>query len=51
MYVGFIGKAEGKRSIRKRRKEDNIEMGFKQIGCEGVDWTHLVSIWTSREPF
>jgi hypothetical protein len=32
MYIGFIGKAEGKRSIRKPRKK-----GFKQLGCEGVD--------------
>jgi hypothetical protein len=51
MYIGFIGKAEGKGSIRKPRIGDNIEKGFKQIGCEGVDWIHLLSIRISREPF
>jgi hypothetical protein len=35
---------EGKRTLGRprRRWEDNIRMGLREIGWEGVDWMHLV---------
>jgi hypothetical protein len=38
-----VGKLGGKRPlVRPRlRREDNISMGRKEIGSEGVDWIHL----------
>jgi hypothetical protein len=42
-YSSLIGKPEGKRPLRrpKRRWEDNIRIGLKKIGWEGVDWMYL----------
>jgi hypothetical protein len=34
----LIGKLTGR---PRHRWEDNIKMGFKEIGCEGVNWSHL----------
>ena len=36
----LVGKPEGKRPLRRPRYwwEDNINIGNKEIGCEGVDW-------------
>jgi hypothetical protein len=38
-----VGKPEGKRSLGrpKCKKEDDIKMDFREIGCEGVGWIHL----------
>jgi hypothetical protein len=40
----LIGKPEGKRLLRRprRRWDDNIRMGRREIGWEGVDWMHPV---------
>jgi hypothetical protein len=37
-------KSEGKRQIGRHRCrwEDNIRMGLREIGWEGVHWIHLV---------
>ena len=39
VYRVLVGKPEGKRPLgrRRRRWEDNIKMGFQEVGC-GV-WT------------
>jgi hypothetical protein len=38
-----VGKPEGRRSIERPRGnwEDNIEISFKEIGWEGMDWIDL----------
>jgi hypothetical protein len=42
--VIFVGKPKGKRPLRKprRRWEDNIEMGLRDIGWGGKVWINLV---------
>jgi hypothetical protein len=42
-YKMSIGKPDGKRPflIRRRGWEDNTRMNLKEIGLEGVNWTHL----------
>jgi hypothetical protein len=44
VYVILVGKPEGKSPLGrpKRRWKDNIKMGLREIGLEGVDWIHLV---------
>jgi len=38
----FGGKPEGKPLGRPRRRwEDNIKMGLKEVGCGGMDWIEL----------
>jgi len=38
-----VGKPEGMRSLGRprRRWEDNIKMGLKEVGCGGMDWIEL----------
>jgi hypothetical protein len=42
-YKILVGKAEGKRPLRKprRRWEDNIKMDLREIGWGGMDWIDL----------
>jgi hypothetical protein len=42
--VGFEGKPEGKRTLRRTRHrwEDNIKMDLQDVGCGGVEWIELV---------
>jgi hypothetical protein len=42
-YRVLVGKPEGKKSLGRSRHrwEDNIEMDFKEIEWEGVDWINL----------
>jgi len=42
-YRVLVGKPEGKRSLRRHRSrwEDNIKVGFQEMGCEGENWTDL----------
>jgi hypothetical protein len=44
-----IGKPEGKRliGIRRRGWEDNIKIDLGDIEWRGVDWIHLLRIWTN----
>jgi hypothetical protein len=37
----LVGRPEEKRSLGRRRWEDNIRMDLRGIWWEGVDWTHL----------
>jgi hypothetical protein len=39
----LVGTPEGKSPLDRlrRRWEDNIEVGTKEVGWESVDWTHL----------
>jgi len=43
VYRVLVGKPEGKRPLGRprRRGENNIEMDFQEVGCEGMDWTSL----------
>jgi hypothetical protein len=42
-YKILVVKPEGKRSLVRpgRRWECNIRINLKEIGWEGVEWTHL----------
>ena len=39
----MVGNPEGKRPLGRprRRWEDNIKMGFQEVGCRGMDWIEL----------
>jgi hypothetical protein len=41
-YNIFVGKPEGKRPLGRHRHrwENIIRMNLREIGWEGVDWTH-----------
>jgi hypothetical protein len=39
LYRVLVRKPEGKRP--RRRWEDNIKMGFQEVGCGSVDWMEL----------
>jgi hypothetical protein len=43
-YRILVGKPEAKRPIARRsdRWEVNIKMNVQEIGCEDVDWVHMV---------
>jgi hypothetical protein len=43
MYKVLVGKPEGKRPLGRprRRWEDGIRMGLREIGLGGVDWIRL----------
>ena len=42
-YRLLVGKPEGKRSLRRRRRrwEDNIKMDLREVGCDLGDWIDL----------
>jgi hypothetical protein len=42
-YKIIDGKPQGNTSLgeRRRRSEDSIKIGLKEIGCEELDWIHL----------
>jgi hypothetical protein len=42
-YKILVGKPEGKRKLgrSKHRWEDDIKMGLRERGLDGVDWIHL----------
>jgi hypothetical protein len=39
----LVGKPEGERPLRRPRRRwvDNIKMGLREIGWDGVDWIHV----------
>jgi len=45
VYRVLVGKPDGKRTLGRprRRWEDNIKMGFQEVGCGGggMDWIDL----------
>jgi hypothetical protein len=43
-YTILVGKPEGKRLLGRPRRRwvDNIKMGLREIGWDGVDWTDMV---------
>jgi hypothetical protein len=43
MHIGFVGKPECKRALGKprRRWEDNIKMGLREIRWGDMNWIHL----------
>jgi hypothetical protein len=47
VYKVFVGKPEGKRplGISRRRWEDNIKMGLREIG---IDWTNWIQLALDR---
>ena len=44
VYGILVGKPEGKKPLGRptHRKEDNIKMGLKDIGCVDMEWIYLV---------
>jgi hypothetical protein len=42
-YNIFVRQPEGRRPLGTygRRRNNNIKMDIKEIGCEDMDWTHL----------
>jgi hypothetical protein len=42
-YRALVGKPEGRRPLGRprRRWEDNIEMGLREVGWGGIDWIDL----------
>ena len=42
VYTVLVGKPEGKRLRRPRRRwENNSKMDLQEVGCGGVDWIEL----------
>jgi len=43
VYMILVGKPERKRPLGRprRRWDDNINMGLREVGCGGVDWIDL----------
>jgi hypothetical protein len=43
VYRFLVGRSEGKRPLGRprRRWEDNIKMGLKEIGIDGANWIRL----------
>jgi hypothetical protein len=39
----LVGKPEGRKPLGRprRRWEDNIKMGLREVGCRGADWVDL----------
>jgi hypothetical protein len=42
-YKILVGKPKKNKPLERQRHrwEDNIQMDFKETGCEDVDWTHV----------
>jgi len=46
MHIKFwLESLKGKYHLRSptRRREDNIKMDLREIGCNGIDWIHLAT--------
>ena len=43
VYKVLVGKLEGRRPLGRprRRWENNIRLGFREVGCGCVDWMEL----------
>jgi len=43
IYRVWVGKPEGKRSLRRPRQrwEDNIRIDLQEVGCGSIDWIEL----------
>jgi hypothetical protein len=43
VYRVFVGRPEGKRPLGRprRRWEDNIKMGLREIGIDGANWIRV----------
>jgi hypothetical protein len=43
LYRVLMGKPEGKRPLERQRRrwEDGIRMGLREIGWGGLEWIHL----------
>ena len=40
-YRVLVGKPESKRPLGRGRREDNIKMDFREVGCDPRDWIAL----------
>jgi hypothetical protein len=49
----FVGRPEGKRLPERprRRWEDNIKMGLREIGIDGANWIQLAQDRAQWRPF
>jgi hypothetical protein len=52
-YWVLVGRPEGKRPLGRprRRWEDNIKMGFREIGIDGANWIRLAQDRVQRRAF
>jgi hypothetical protein len=43
VYRDLVGKPEGKRPLGRprRKREDNIKMDLRELGCGDMDWIEL----------
>ena len=43
MHIELVGKPEGKRPVGRprRRREDNIRMDLREVGCDPGEWVDL----------
>ena len=46
-YGKSCGEPEGKRTLGRPRHrwEDNIKMDLQEVGCEGMDWISVGTLW------
>ena len=44
-YRYMMGRPEGKRLRRGRRREDNIEIDLQEVGLGFMDWINLFKDW------
>jgi hypothetical protein len=40
-YKILVGNPERKRALGRSKREDNIKIGFREICCDCVEWTHM----------
>ena len=48
IYRVVVGKPEGKRPLGRprSRREDNIKMDLREVGCGGMDWIDCLRVGT-----
>jgi hypothetical protein len=53
VYRVLVGRSEGKRSLGRPRLrwEDNIKLGFREIGIDGANWIQLAQYSVQWQAF
>ena len=52
-YSVLVGKPEGKRPLgrRRRRREDNIRMDLREVGCDPGEWIDFAENRDQRQAY